>query len=128
VSRNSTSEDAVDPAVLWTQRTRPQGRGNYKTVSTAPTALIFCSKNRKPNRREPEVSTLSWEFTRKIEHVAPRSTLSFAKTGATLLPLTLATSLELIAEMIAMVGRCDGGIPRSGSVTNFVWEKFGFAV
>ena len=67
-------------------------------------------------------------FLRKIEHVAPRSTLSFAKTGATLLPLTLATSLELIAEMIAMVGRRDGGIPRSGGATNFVWEKFGFAV
>ena len=48
---------------LWTHRTRPQGLGNYKTVSTAPTALIFCSKNSNPNRREPGVSSLSWDFT-----------------------------------------------------------------
>src|SRR6185436_10224912 len=28
----------------WTHRTRPQGLGNYRTVSTAPTALILCRK------------------------------------------------------------------------------------
>jgi hypothetical protein len=38
-----------------------KGLGNYNAVSTAPTALILCSKN--PNRREPEVSTLCWDFT-----------------------------------------------------------------
>jgi hypothetical protein len=31
--------------------------------------------------------------------------LSFAKTGAALLPVTIATSRQLIASMIAMVGR-----------------------
>jgi integrase len=29
----------------------------------APTALILCSKNLNTNRREPGVSTLSWDFT-----------------------------------------------------------------
>jgi hypothetical protein len=32
-------------------------------------------------------------------------TLSFAKTGAALLPVTVATSRELIAPMITMIGR-----------------------
>jgi hypothetical protein len=40
--------------VLRPHRTRPQDLGNYKPVPQAPTALIFCSKNLNPNRREPD--------------------------------------------------------------------------
>src|SRR5688572_3174697 len=61
-SQISTNEDAVDAAVPVDAQNAPQkGLGNYNAVSTAPTALILCSK--KPNRREPEVSTLCWDFT-----------------------------------------------------------------
>ncbi len=37
---------------LWTHRTRPQGLGNDKTVSTAPTVLILCSKKTSTQTEE----------------------------------------------------------------------------
>jgi len=42
---------------LWTHRTRPQGLGNYKTVSTAPTALILCS--RKTSAKQKRARTVN---------------------------------------------------------------------
>ena len=49
---------------LWTHRTRPQG--NWKLQNSFHSANSVHHQFRKrlqPNRREPQVSTVSWDFT-----------------------------------------------------------------
>src|SRR5262249_41653660 len=49
---------------LRTHRTRPQGLGNYRTVSTsANSAHPLFEKEPNPNRRELRLSTVSRDFT-----------------------------------------------------------------
>jgi hypothetical protein len=62
-----SNEDAVDAAGPVDAQNAPPGLGNYKTVSTAPTALIFCSKKTQPKQKRARVSTVSWDFTKPIK-------------------------------------------------------------
>src|SRR4029453_5951877 len=49
---------------LWTHRTRPQGTWKLQnSFHSANSAHPLFEKDLNPNRREPGVSTLSWDFT-----------------------------------------------------------------
>jgi hypothetical protein len=49
---------------LWTHRTRPQGTWKLQnSFHSANSAHPLFEKDLNPNRREPGVSTVSWDFT-----------------------------------------------------------------
>ena len=52
---------------LWTHRTRPQGTWKLQnSFHSANSVHHQFEKDLNPNRREPHVSTVCWDFTRDL--------------------------------------------------------------
>jgi len=85
-------------------------RGRFAPPQLLTGGLLACPRSAaqrgfESSLRSQSLQQLTATTKIRVGSLCPFLCLSFAKTGAALLPVTIATSRQLIAPMIAMVGR-----------------------